>query len=347
MPYEARLNKVRRWLKRHGGGGLLISSPENRRYLSGFSPQDVSLKESAGFLLITPAEAFILTDPRYREEARETTLFEPVIYRRGWAQALANLLRRLKLKQLFYEEQFLSCARLKALKKILRRVRLSGVSGLVERFRETKSPEEINLLREAEARAREILDLLEREIRPGLTEKEIAWRILELCHRLGEGPSFPPIVASGPNAARPHADPTDRTLRKDEVVIVDLGVRYGGYCSDLTRTFFLGEVPETLREAHHLVREARARARAHLVPGRPIREADRAVRRFFREKGVLAHYLHALGHGVGLEVHEAPSVSYRSRRKFRPGQVVTLEPGLYFPGLGGVREEEMVYLTNP
>ena len=346
MPYEARLARVRRWLRRRGGGALLVSSPENRRYLSGFSPGDVSLRESSGFLLITLREAFVLTDPRYVEEARALTLFETVIYRRGLARTLARLLGKLEIRRLFYEEEYLSCGRLKVLKKALPRVRLSGVSGVVERWRETKDPEEVGLIREAEARAREILRILEKEIRPGLTEKEIAWRILELCHRLGEGPSFPPIVAGGPNAARPHAEPTERPLREGEAVIVDLGVRLRGYCSDLTRTFFLGPVPESLREARALVNEARRRARSLYRAGRPVCEADRLVRRLFREKGVLSHYLHSLGHGLGLEVHEAPSVSYRSRRRFRPGQVVTLEPGLYFPELGGVREEEMIYILD-
>ncbi|QJA05662.1 aminopeptidase P family protein [Thermosulfurimonas marina] len=344
MPYAARLKKVQRWLRRRGGGALLVSSPENRRYLAGFSPEDVSLKESAGFLLITPQEAFLLTDPRYREEAAENPFFEPVIYHRGLAEALAPLIRKLGLRRLFYEEIYLSCARLKALRRKLPRVKMEGVSGVVERLRETKDPEEIRLLKEAEARAREILKILDQEIRPGRTEREMAWRILELSYRLGEGPSFPPIVASGPLAARPHAEPTERVLQEGEAVIVDLGVRYRGYCSDLTRTFFLGKVPERLREAFYLVKEAQRLARPLMQPGRKVAEADRAVRSLFRKHGVLQNYLHSLGHGLGLEVHETPPVSYRSRRRFRKGQVVTLEPGLYFPGLGGVREEEMVYL---
>ncbi|RUM88771.1 MAG: hypothetical protein DSZ24_02760 [Thermodesulfatator sp.] len=344
MPYEIRLKKVQRWLERRGGGAFLVSSPENRRYLSGFSPGDVSLKESAGFLLITPQEAFLLTDPRYGEEATKNLLFEPVIYRRGWAQALARLLEKLSLRRLFYEEAYLSCARLKALERRLGGVELQGVSGVVERLRESKDPQEMRLLKEAETRAREILEALKKEIRPGRTEREIAWRILEMSYRLGEGPSFPPIVASGPLAACPHAEPTEKVLQKGEAVIVDLGVRYRGYCSDLTRTFFLGQAPERLREAHRLVKEAQELARPLLQPGKKVAEADRAVRAFFQKHGVLKHYLHALGHGLGLEVHEAPAVSYRSRRKFRQGQVVTLEPGLYFSGLGGVREEEMVYI---
>ena len=347
MSFPERLKRLRSWLRRKGGGGFLVSSPENRRYLSGFKAQDVSLKETAGLLLVTPAEAFILTDPRYQEEARELPDFEALIYRRSLIQTLAALIRRLGLRQLFYEENFISCGRMEALRRALPEVRFRGVSGVIERWREIKSPEEILLIREAEARARKILRIVEQEIRPGISEKKMAWRILELCHHLGDGPSFPPIVAGGPNAARPHAEPTDRLLREGEAVIVDLGVRYKGYCSDLTRTFFLGRVPERLREALHLVRKAREEARPFLKPGLPIAQADRRVRGFFQQAGVLPHYLHSLGHGVGLEVHEAPSVSYRSRRTFRAGQVITLEPGLYFRDLGGVREEEMVYLLNP
>ena len=344
MVYEIRLNKIKRWLKRHKFDGILISSPENRRYLSGYTPQDVSITESAGFLLITPSEAFILTDPRYQEEAQNLSLFEPVIYRKGLARALSSLAERLKIKVLLYEENYLSCGRLKALKKALPKVEFSGVSGVIEKWREVKDQEEMRLLEKARELALKIFRILSKEIQPGRTEKEIAWRITELSHRLGEGPSFPPIVASGPNAARPHAEPEDKPLRSGEVVIVDLGVKYRGYCSDLTRTFFLGRVPERLREAHHLVKEAQRLAQPYMKPGLKIREADRKVRAFFQKAGVLQNYLHSLGHGLGLAVHEAPAVSFRSRRRFKVGQVVTLEPGLYFPGLGGVREEEMVFI---
>jgi len=342
--YERRINKVRRWLKRQRGQGFLVSSPENRRYLSGYIPQDVSLTESAGFLLITRGPAFILTDPRYQEEAQSLSLFEPVIYRQGLAKALARLIPRLGIKILFYEENYLSCGRLKALKKALPEVEFSGISGVVERWRESKDPQEIEFLEKARDLALEIFGVLSREIRPGRTEKEVAWRITELSHRLGEGPSFPPIVASGPNAARPHAEPTERVLQEGEVVIVDLGVRYQGYCSDLTRTFFLGRVPEKLQEAHRLVKKAQEAARPFMKAGRPVREADQQVRALFRSAGVLENYLHSLGHGVGLAVHEPPGISFRSRRRFRSGQVVTLEPGLYFAGLGGVREEEMIFI---
>ena len=343
--YERRLARLRKWLKRHEFDGLLVSSPENRRYLSGYRPEDVSLTESAGLLLITSSEAFILTDPRYQEEARSLSLFEPVIFRKGLVKGLFSLVKKLKIKRLAYEEEYLSCGRLRKLRKALSEVELCGISGIVERWREVKDPEEIRLLKKARDLALEILRILSDEVQPGRTEREIAWRIMELCHRLGEGPSFPPIVASGPNAARPHAEPEDKPLRPGEVVIVDLGVRYGGYSSDLTRTFFLGRVSDRLRKAHQLVKEAQNLARPYMKPGLPIREADRVVREFFQKHGVLRNYLHSLGHGVGLAVHEAPTVSYRSARKFRAGQVVTLEPGLYFPGLGGVREEEMVFIT--
>ncbi len=342
--FPLRVRKLQAWLRRRGGGGFLVSSPENRRYLSGFTPEDVSLVETSGFLFLTPSEAFLLTDPRYQEEARQISLFAPVIYRRGWALTFSRLVNKLGISKIYYEENYLSCGRLQALKKALPRVEFSGVAGVIEKWREIKDPEEQKYLQKARELALRIFKELEREIVPGRTEREIAWRIQELAHRLGEGPSFPPIVASGPNAARPHAEPEDKPLRQGEAVIVDLGVRFRGYCSDLTRTFFLGRVPDKLQEALKLVREAQRAAREKMKPGNLIKEADQAAREVFARAGVLSHYLHSLGHGLGLAVHEAPAVSFRSRRRFREGQVVTLEPGLYFSGLGGVREEEMIFL---
>ncbi len=337
-----RVKRLKRWLKRKGGGAFLVLCEENRRYLSGFSAPDVSIVEVSGALLVTERHAFVLTDPRYIHEAREAEDFEPFIYRKGLSAGVAELVRALGVTRLFYEENYLSCGRLKILKKLLSDVELSGTSGVIERMREVKDEEELELMRKAMALAEEVFAAI--EVREGRSEKEISWQIVELCHRLGEGPAFPPIVASGPNAAKPHAQPEDRVLRRGEAVVVDLGVKYKGYCSDLTRTYFLGRPPERLRQALELVRRAKDLARPFYRPGTPVKKADEAVRNLFKREGVLENYLHSLGHGLGLAVHEAPAVSYRSRKKFKESQVVTLEPGLYFEGLGGVREEEMVFV---
>ncbi len=347
MKRRERLRRLKLALAARRADALLVLSPENRRYLSGFPPLDVSLTESSGALLITRREQFLLTDPRYREEAKECApLFEPVIYERGLFAKLKELAPLLGLKRLLFEELYLSVAGEKALKKALPEVEHLGVRGLVEGLREVKDDEEIALLRKALEIAEEIMTRAESLIRPGVSEKEIAAEIIALSHRLAEGPSFPPIVASGVYAARPHAEPSEKELKPGEPVILDLGVRYQGYCSDITRTFCVGEPTPRFRKIYLLVLEAKRAAEKEIAAGVPARQADLAAREVFRRAGLEAHFWHSLGHGVGLAVHEAPALSRRQRRRLKAGHVVTVEPGLYFPDWGGVRLEDMVVVRE-
>ncbi len=341
-----RLKRLRATLARKKAA-LLVLSPENRRYLSGFPPEDVSLSESSGALLITTKEAFLLTDPRYQEEAKECEpLFEPVIYQRGLWPELARLGPKLGLKKLLFEEVYLSYAGYQALKKYLPKVDLEGTKGLVERLRAVKEEEEISLIKKSLAIAEDILAEASRLVLPGRTEKEIAARIIELSYRLAEGPSFPPIVAAGPHSARPHAEPRDYRLRPGEPVIIDMGVKYQGYCSDITRSFCVGKPDAKFKEIYQLVLKAKEAAQKEIKAGIYARVPDLAARDLFKEAGVEKHFWHSLGHGVGLAIHEAPAVSFRSRKKLRAGQVITVEPGLYFTDWGGVRLEDMVVVRE-
>jgi Xaa-Pro aminopeptidase len=346
MSYERRVKHLQRSLARRKAAFLVLCQ-ENRRYLAGFSPEDVSLTERSGALLLTPKEAFLLTDPRYQEEARECApLFEPVIYRRGLVAELSRLLPRLGVKRLLFEEAYLSVAGYKRLKEKLPEVSLEGVKGFIERLRVIKDEEEVAFIRRALALAEEILTEAAELIAPGRTEKEIAAKIIELSHRLADGPSFPPIVASGPLSARPHAEPSARTLRPGEPVIIDMGVKYQGYCSDITRTFCVGTPTPRFLEVYRLVLRAKEAAEKEIRAGVLARVPDLAARQVFKEAGVEKYFCHSLGHGVGLAIHEGPSLSFRSRKKLRSGQVVTVEPGLYFPDWGGIRLEDMVVVRE-
>jgi len=326
---------------------FLVTCPENRRYLSGFPAEDVSLQESSGALLLTRTEAFLLTDPRYQEEAKECApLFEPRIYRRGLVAELEKLLPLLGVRSLLLEPHCLSLSLFRRLAKRLTSVELKEAPPLVERLREIKDPAEVETIRRSLALAEEILEAVSREIRPGVTEKALAARIIEMAYRVAEGTSFPPIVASGANAAKPHAEPAEKELRAGEPLIIDMGVKWRGYCSDITRTFCVGEADARFKEVYSLVLKAKEAAEKLLASGVPARVPDQAAREVFKEAGVEKHYWHSLGHGVGLAIHEPPSLSFRSRKKLRAGQVVTVEPGLYFPGWGGVRLEDMVVLKE-
>ena len=343
---KKRLRRLRLSLARKKAS-FLVLNPENRRYLSGFSPEDVSLVERSGALLITPQQAFVLTDARYREEAQECSpLMEPIIYKRSLVKELGTLLPALGIKRLLFEEDYLSVAHYKALKKELPSVAFEPSGKLVERLRECKSTEELQTLKKALGLAEDILRHIAPKIRAGVREREIAAEIIALSYKLAEGPSFPPIVAAGPHSARPHAEPSDCRLQSGQPLIIDMGVKFRGYCSDITRTFCVGGATSRFQEVFDLVYRAKKAAEATLRPGVEARVPDLEARRVFQEAGVERHFWHSLGHGVGLAIHEAPSLSFRNRKKLRANQVITIEPGLYFPDWGGVRLEDMVVLTG-
>ncbi|WP_457755555.1 M24 family metallopeptidase [Thermodesulfatator indicus] len=341
---QRRLRRVRLSLPKEGA--LLVTCQENRRYLSGFSPEDVSLNESSGALLITKKDAFILTDPRYQEEAKECEpLFEPRIYRKGLIAELAKLIPLLEIKTLLIEPRYVSVALLRGFEKKFS-VKIDEARPVIERMREIKDQEEIEAIRKALAIAEEILSEVAKEIRPGVTEKELAAKVIMMSHKMADGLSFPPIVASGPNAARPHAEPTDKPLKPGEPVIIDMGVKWQGYCSDITRTFFVEKATGKFKYIYKMVKKAKEAAEQKLKAGVKAQEPDEAARTVFRQEALERHFWHSLGHGVGLAIHEAPTLSYRSHRKLKAGHVVTIEPGLYLPDWGGVRLEDMVVVTD-
>ncbi len=343
-----RLTAVRELLLREGADALLVSGPENRRYLSGFTAGDPDW----GVLLITGEAAWLLTDFRYQVWAQqEAQGFEVVIYTANLGETLAGLLQKAGVKRLGFEAAYLSYRQYQRFSKAAADAGLPlewlPVESMVEGLRETKTPDELARMRRALDLTEMVLRQVAAELVPGLTERVVAWEIEKRLREGGaEGVAFPPIVAAGPNSACPHHHPGDYPLRRGEPIIIDLGARVEGYCADLTRTFILGEADEQFRKIYSLVRRAQERAERELKAGLETLAGDALARDLIAGEGFGAAFGHSLGHGVGLAVHEAPSLSPIKERStvLQAGSVVTVEPGIYLTGWGGVRLEDMVLL---
>ncbi|MCF6289483.1 MAG: Xaa-Pro peptidase family protein [Desulfobacterales bacterium] len=330
---------------------LLVTNPENRYYLSGFTALDPSLSESAGALLIPGSGApYLLTDFRYQLQAEaEAKGFEVVLYPRGLVSLLQKLVGRLGLKRVAFEGDGVTHVTAERIIESLKGpgVEVRPVTGLVEGLRVCKGSEELVKIRRAVRMNEEVFQEVYAQLKPGISEKEVAWTIeAGMRVRGAEGPSFATIVASGPNSALPHALPTDHRLRAGEPVVIDMGVRLDGYCSDMTRTVVLGRPDRRTVELFRLVRRAQLAGINAIRPGVTARSVDRAARSVIGKAGHGRRFGHGLGHGVGLAVHESPGLNRWSRKKLKPGMVVTVEPGIYLPGWGGIRLENMVVVSE-
>ena len=347
-PVSVRLRALKGLMRRHSVPALLLTSPANRRYYSGFEAGDTLLNESSGALLVTARGQYLLTDSRYAEAARaQAPVFRLVVCRRGLARGLAGLPALAKGAALSLEPEFVSLALRDEIKKARPDLLIAAAPFETSAPRAQKSPAEIRLVQKALAITEAAVAALWEILEPGLTEREAAFFLENEFRRLGaEGPAFETIVASGPNGALPHAEPGRKKIRPGETVIIDCGARFKGYCADITRTKIMGRPRKWQREIYAIVKEAQDRALALLAPGRPAVEVDRAARGFIAARGYGNFFGHSLGHGVGLFLHEAPRLSPRSREELRPGHIVTVEPGIYLPGRGGVRLEQLALVTD-
>ncbi len=322
-----------------GVDGFLVYDIKNVRYLTGFTG-------SWGFVLLLPERAYFITDGRYDIQARKEVsqdLYEIVITKEGLAKELAKLFPG---RRLGFEPEALTYANYQALKEKLG-VELVPVKGAVYELRRRKGPEEVELIKKAQ----EITDWLFRwvleNLRPGsMTERDLALEMeYQMRKRGADGPAFGTIVAFGPNSALPHYRPGDAVIDKG-VLLLDFGAQFKGYASDMTRTIFLGQPPSDFRELYEAVLEAQKRGIEAAKPGVPCKEVDEAARGLLREKGLDKLFVHGLGHGVGLDVHELPRVSYLSEDTLEGGEVITVEPGVYLEGRFGIRIEDMVWVQE-
>lgn len=337
-----RLARLRALMRRSGRECLLVTSLPNIRYLTGFTG-------SAARLLVAEGEALIVTDARYRIQAEREAggcrvLAVPP---RDSFAAIAARLRELRLGRLSFEPDALSYGAWRALRRACGRgLGLAPAAALVERLREVKSPAELALL----GRLARMVDAVLAECRPrikaGMTEREISAMLERAAFDAGsEEPAFRPIVASGPHAAMPHHRSGGGVARPGAPLLIDFGTRARGYNSDLTRTFCLGKVTARYGELYRVVLEAQRVALEAIKPGVCASDVDRAARDSIDAAGYGEYFGHALGHGVGVEVHEAPRISRENRGRLEAGMVFTVEPGIYIPGWGGVRIEDMAAVT--
>ena len=309
---------------------LLVSNLVNVRYLTGFDSSNAAL-------VVEPERVRIFSDFRYAELGRSIQGVEFVETKRSLYAALAELLEG----RHGFEADDLTYGKWETLSS--GGLELVPRRGLVEALRAVKDEPELDAVRRAAAVTSEAYARFAEETFVGRTERDLAWRMDELFHELGaEGPAFETIVAAGPNSARPHSRPSDREVGPRETVVVDSGARLDGYCSDCTRTFATGPLPERLQEAYAVCLEAQLAGLEAVRVGATGVEADAAARRVIEDAGFGEAFGHGLGHGVGVDVHEAPRLARESSDTLVAGNVVTVEPGIYLEGLGGIRIEDLV-----
>jgi len=340
-----RLPKLRRGLTERGVDALLISQPENRYYLSGFSG-------SAGFLLITPQDAVLATDSRYTEQARtQATDYKLFQIAGDTADWLPELVAGLNIRRLGFEAGYITFATYQQFSDILSkaqpRLNLIPVDGLVESLRAIKEPGEIELITRAVELTDKLFEYIAGTIHPGVTEREVAWEIERFLREGGsEAMPFDIIVASGPNSALPHAQPSSRAIGASEPIVIDVGARYESYTSDMSRTICIGSRDDTFNRVYDTVLRAQEEAIARIEEGMTGDQADSLSRRVIEQAGYGDAFGHSLGHGIGLATHEQPRLGPRSSDRLSEGAVFTIEPGIYLAGWGGVRLEDDVVMEN-
>ena len=341
-----RIEKFREEIREKGLDGVLISADENRRYLSGFTG-------SSGFLLVTPKDAVLATDFRYVEQAGRQAPDFRVERITGGTAWLPVMVSDLGIKRLGFEGHNVTVAAHFAMQKAFEdadnpeRPELVSTTGMVEKLRAVKNEEELALLQKAVDTADQAFERVAPTIEPGVTEQSVAWELEKSMREAGaEAISFDIIVGAGPNGALPHHRAGETVIADGAPVVIDMGATYEGYCSDLTRTVFVGEPDDKFREVYGTVLKAQLEAEERVRPGMTGAETDAISREIISDAGYGDNFGHSLGHGVGLAVHESPGVGPRSEDPLENGMVFTLEPGIYLSGWGGVRIEDMVVLEN-
>ncbi|MEB3101459.1 M24 family metallopeptidase [Ferviditalea candida] len=338
---SVRIQRLRNAMAKIGLEALLITNVYNRRYMTGFTG-------TAGYALITQEKAVLYTDFRYRTQAPlQAKYYEVIEHLPNLTDSIKMTLNELQLARLGFEQDHLRFGTYQEYAKKLAGIELVPTSNLVETLRLEKDDSELQVLREAAELADRTFSHILKVLRPGLAEKDIALEIEIFLRRNGaDSSSFDTIVASGERSALPHGVAGERKLGSNEFVKLDFGAYYKGYCSDITRTVLLGKPSDKHRQIYDIVLEAQLNVLEHLKPGMIGREADALARGVIAKYGYGDHFGHGTGHGLGLEIHEAPRLSVNSDTVLKPGMVVTVEPGIYLPGFGGVRIEDDVVITH-
>ncbi len=345
MDFRARQGKLREHLATTRFDGLLVSHLPNIRYLCGFTG-------SAGLLLVEAAGSVFLTDVRYDTQAHEEVKAAKIVIARkaplaALGEFLAKRRKRARGLTIGLESEHFTMLEKKRLGQLIPSgIRLKEAPSIVERFRMVKDDDELKRIRNAVALGARIFERGLEVLRPGVQEVEVAAEMELVARREGaEEMSFPTIIASGARSALPHGRASTQPIATGAFVVCDFGVILSGYCSDQTRTVWVGKVSESARHAYEAVREAQQAAIDTVRPGIAVGEVDAAARKVLKKAGLGRYFTHSTGHGVGLEIHESPRVADGQREVLQPGMVITIEPGVYFPGKWGVRIEDMVGVT--
>lgn len=336
-----RLGKLRARLRENNLEAIFVSNPVNCRYLSGFTGSSV-------YLLIMLEEAFLLTDFRYLDQAlEEAPLFSLIPIRNSFTTTFEELVKKKCLKKMGFEENHLTVYWYETLKKILGEVELIPLYQEIENLRAVKDEGEISLLQEAAKITERCFEKILHYLKPGVIEEDIANELEYMLKKEGaQKAAFDFIVASGKRSALPHGAASKKKVEPGDMVVIDFGIYYKGYCSDMTRTVAVDYIGERERRLYKLVLSAQKEAIQGIREGITGEEADALARQVIAEAGYGENFGHGLGHGVGLEVHEEPRLSANNKSILKRGMVVTVEPGVYFSGWGGIRIEDMVVIRK-
>jgi Xaa-Pro aminopeptidase len=343
---KVRHKSVRDAMKHLKIDGLLLTHPPDLAYLTNFTGDD-----SIG--LVTDRDIHLITDFRYEEQAQIEASWLKLTVRDGkMEEALIKAIGGAKVKRVGFEANFATVGQIDALatalKKVGMAVELVPLENVMSNIRKVKDDHEVDLIRKSVAVAEEAFEAIQDEIKAGQTENYLAGLlVLELRSRGASNSSFPVIVAAGPNSSWPHYRPGEAMVQRDQPLLIDWGALVKGYCSDLTRTLMIGRVSPKMKQIYNVVHEAQEAAIKFLRPGVTTTQADRVARDVIDAAGFGKHFGHGLGHGIGRDIHELPTLRKQGgEEELRPGMIVTVEPGIYLPGEGGVRIEDDVLITH-
>ena len=351
MNISKRIEKIQAQLRRKKIDAILITQPHNRRYLSGYSAADHDIGESSGALLVPARKPpLLLTDFRFQIQAEhEVGDTGVILYPKGLHALLKELLPDLGITRLAFESHYTlhSVAEKLQLMADKLSITLIPINGMVEKMRLIKDEDEIKKIKCSVLLNEKVFQKIYKAIKPGQTEIDIALAIEATMRKKGaESPSFETITATGTRSALPHAVPGAVKIKKNKPLMIDMGLILDGYCSDMTRTFVPEQASKKYLKIHRLVRKAQLAATREIRAGISAAAVDKIARNIISDAGYGKYFGHALGHGVGLAVHENPRLSSRNRKHLKTGMIVTIEPGIYLPDWGGVRLENMAVVRE-
>ena len=341
MEYKSRISYLRDQISKTDIDTLFISNKDNIRYYSGFTG-------TFAFLLISESKAIIITDSRYTLRAEEESPDYEIYKLKSGDNWIENSTNIAKTKIIGYEGDYVSVNLLNQLQKKAEKInKWKDFSEKITLGRIIKSDEETEILQKTINISDSAFNNVSKKIVTGMTEKDVGWEMEKEMRELGaESPSFDTIVASGINGSKPHHSPTDKLISDNEAITIDMGAKYKGYCSDLTRTIFIGDPDEKFKEIYTTVLKAQLISMETAKPDMTGEEIDKIARDIITSEGYGEYFGHSLGHGVGIEIHENPGVGPNSKNNIKPGMVYTIEPGIYIENWGGIRIEDMVIMTE-